>query len=111
MIREGRLRALAVTTTQRVAALPDVPAIDELVRGYEFFGWYGLGAPAKTPREITSRLADAMIDALADPAVKEQLSQLGFDPMPLTSDAFAKHVAGEVDKWARVIKAQGIQVN
>ena len=111
MIREGRLRALAVTTTQRVAALPDVPAIDELVSGYESFGWYGLGAPAKTPREITSRLADATIDALADPVVKERLSQLGFDPMPLTSDAFAKHVSGEIDKWARVIKAQGIQIN
>ena len=52
-----------------------------------------------------------MIDALADPAVKERLSQMGFAPMPLTADAFAKHVAAEVDKWTKVIKAQGIQVN
>ena len=81
------------------------------MKGYESFGWYGLGAPAKTPREITKKLGDAMNEALADPAVKERLSQLGFDPMPLTSDAFAKHVAEEVDKWAKVIKAQGIEAN
>ena len=111
LVRDGRLRALAVTTTQRDPALPDVPAIDEFVKGYESFGWYGLGAPAKTPREITSKLADAMIEALADPAVRERLSQMGFHPMPLTSDAFAKHVAEEVEKWSKVIKAQGIQVN
>jgi tripartite-type tricarboxylate transporter receptor subunit TctC len=111
LIREGRLRALAVTTTQRDPALPDVPAIDELVKGYESSGWYGLGAPAKTPREITSKLADAMNEALADPALRERLSQLGFSPMPMASDAFAKHVAEEVDKWTKVIKAQGIQVN
>ena len=111
LVRDGRLRPLAVTTAQRDPALPDVPAIDELVKGYELSGWYGLGAPAKTPREITSKLEDAMIDALADPAVKERLSQMGFAPMPLTADAFAKHVAAEVDKWTKVIKAQGIQVN
>ena len=111
LIRDGKLRALAVTTTQRDPALAGVPAIDELVKGYESFGWYGLGAPAKTPREITSRLADAMIDALGDPALKERLSKLGFAPMPLTSVAFAKHVVEEVEKWARVIKAQGIQVD
>ena len=70
-------------------------------KGYESSGWYGLGAPAKTPREITSKLADAMIETLADPAVKERLSQLGFDPMPLASDAFAKYVAAEVDKWSQ----------
>ena len=89
--------------------MPDVPAIDEFVKGYESSGWYGLGAPAKTPREITSKLADAMNEALADPALREQLSQLGISPMPMASDAFAKHVAGEVDKWTKV--TQGIQVN
>jgi tripartite-type tricarboxylate transporter receptor subunit TctC len=109
LIREGQLRALAVTTTQRDPALPDVPAIDEFVKGYESSGWYGLGAPARTPREITRKLADAMNEALADPALREQLSQLGFSPMPMASDAFAKHIAGEVDKWTKV--TQGIQVN
>ena len=111
MIREGRLRPLAVTTTQRVPALPDVPSVNEFVKGYESFGWYGLGAPAKTPSEIISKVGGAMIEALADQAFKDRLSQLGFGPMPLTSDAFAKHIADEVDKWAKVIKAQGIKIN
>ncbi len=110
-IRAGKLRALAVTTAQRDPALPDVPAVEELVKGYESFGWYGLGAPTKTPREITQKLGDAMIDALSDPELKERLSKMGFAPMPLTADAFAKHVVDEVDKWTKVIKAQGIQVN
>jgi tripartite-type tricarboxylate transporter receptor subunit TctC len=111
LVRDGKLRALAVTTTKRAAALPDVPTIDELVKGYESFGWYGLGAPSKTPHEITSKLAAAINETLADSKVKERLSQLGFEPMPLSSDSFAKHVADEVHKWSNVIKTQGIQVN
>jgi tripartite-type tricarboxylate transporter receptor subunit TctC len=111
LLRDGKLRALAVTTTNRVPALPDVPAVDEVVKGYESFGWYGLGAPSKTAREITSKIATTMNEALADATLKERLSQLGFDPMPLTPDAFAKHVADEIDKWSNVIRTQGIQVN
>jgi tripartite-type tricarboxylate transporter receptor subunit TctC len=110
LIREGKLRALGVTTAQRTAALPDVPAIGELVTGYDAFGWYGLGAPAKTPPEIMKTLSDATNEALANPMVKERLSQLGVEPMPLTADGFAKHIAEEVDKWGKVIKAQGIEV-
>ncbi len=78
LIREGKLHALGVTTAQRAAALPDIPAIGEFLKGYDGFGWYGLGAP---------------------------------EPMPLTAAAFTKHIAQEVDKWAEVIKAQGIEVN
>ncbi|MBX9774859.1 MAG: tripartite tricarboxylate transporter substrate binding protein [Xanthobacteraceae bacterium] len=111
LVRDGKLRALAVTTRQRVPALPDVPAVDEFVKGYESFGWYGLGAPSRTPREIIGKLAAAMNEAMADSMMQERLAQLGVDPMPLMTDAFAKHIAEEVDKWARVIKAQGIQVN
>jgi len=111
LIREGKLRALGVTTAQRTAALPDVPAIGEFVTGYDAFGWYGLGAPAKTPPEIIKTLSDATNEALANPMVKERLSQLGVEPMPLTADGFAKHIAEEVDKWGKVINAQGIEVN
>jgi tripartite-type tricarboxylate transporter receptor subunit TctC len=74
-------------------------------------GWYGLSVPAKTPPEIVKRLGEAMIASLADPAIPAQLAKLGVDPMPLTADAFAKHIGEEVDKWAKLIKAQGIQVN
>jgi tripartite-type tricarboxylate transporter receptor subunit TctC len=111
LIRQGKLRALAVTYAQRTAALPDVPAIAELVPGYDSLGWYGLSVPAKTPPEIVKRLGEAMIASLADPAIPAQLAKLGVDPMPLTADAFAKHIAEEVDNWAKLIKAQGIQVN
>jgi tripartite-type tricarboxylate transporter receptor subunit TctC len=111
LIREGKLHALGVTTAQRAAALPDIPAIGEFLKGYDGFGWYGLGAPAKTPPEIIKKLSDATNDALTNPVVNERFSQLGVEPMPLTAAAFTKHIAQEVDKWAEVIKAQGIEVN
>ena len=111
LIRERKLRALGVTTAQRTAALPDVPAIGEFVKGYDAFGWYGLGAPAKTPPEIIKKLSDTMNEALTNPVVKERFFQFGVEPMPLTPDGFAKHIAEEAAKWAEVIKAQGIEVN
>jgi tripartite-type tricarboxylate transporter receptor subunit TctC len=111
LIRDGKLRALAVTTEKRADALPDVPAIAEFVKGYDAFGWYGLGAPAKTPPEIVKKLGDAMNAALAEPTVNARFSQLGVYPMPLTSAGFAKHIAEEVDKWGKVIKAQGIKAD
>jgi tripartite-type tricarboxylate transporter receptor subunit TctC len=111
LIRDGKLRALAVTTTNRSAALPDVPSIGEFVSGYDAFGWYGLGAPAKTPAEIIKTLSDAMHAVLAEPKSKARLAQLGVDPMPLTAAGFAKHIADETDKWAKVIRAQGIKVD
>jgi tripartite-type tricarboxylate transporter receptor subunit TctC len=111
LIHEGKLRALGVTTAKRTAALPDVPAIGELVKDYDAFGWYGLGVPAMTPPEIIRKLSDAMNEALANPKLKERFAQLGVEPMPLTPDGFAKHIAEEADKWAKVIKAQGLWVN
>jgi tripartite-type tricarboxylate transporter receptor subunit TctC len=81
------------------------------VKGYDAFGWYGLGAPAKTPPEIIKKLSAATNEALTHPMVKERFSQLGVEPMPLTPDGFAKHIAEEAAKWAEVIKAQGIEVN
>ncbi len=111
LIRDGKLRALAVTTEQRADALPEVPAIGEFVKGYDAFGWYGLGAPAKTPPEIVSKLSDAMNAALADPKVKARFSELGVYPMPLTSAGFAKHIAEETAKWAKVIEAAGLKAD
>jgi tripartite-type tricarboxylate transporter receptor subunit TctC len=110
LIREGKLRALAVTPAKRSAALPDVPSIGEFVSGYDAFGWYGLGAPSKTPADIINKLSDAMNAALADPKSKARLADLGVEPMPLTSAEFAKFIADETDKWAKVIKSAGIKV-
>ena len=75
------------------------------------FGWYGLGAPSKTPPEIIKKLGDAMNSALADPNVTARFSQLGVEPMPLSSAGFAKHIAEEAEKWAKVIEAQSIKLN
>jgi tripartite-type tricarboxylate transporter receptor subunit TctC len=110
LIREGKLRAYGVTTSYRIKALPDVPAIGEVVKGYDAIGWYGLGAPAKTPPEIIKKLSDAMNAAIAVPAVKERFVQLGVEPMPLTPEGFKKHIAVEAEKWGKVIKAQNISM-
>jgi tripartite-type tricarboxylate transporter receptor subunit TctC len=110
LIREGKLRAYGVTTAYRIKALPDVPAIGEVVKGYDAIGWYGLGAPSKTPPEIISKLSEAMNAAIAVPAVKEKFVQLGVEPMPLTPDGFKKHIATEAEKWGKVIKAQNIKI-
>ena len=111
LIRDGKLRALAVTTAKRSAALPEVPAIGEFVKDYDAFGWYGLGAPGKTPPEIIKKLGEAMGVALTDSKVQERFTQLGVEPMPLTPDGFKKHIAEEVDKWAKVIKSAGIKAD
>ena len=111
MIKNGQLRALAVTMPKRSAALPDVPAIGEFINGYEAFGWYGLGAPKGTPKEVISKLEQAMLPAVADPTAQKRLDQLGVEPMALDTAGFGKHVADETDKWAKVIKAAGIKMH
>ena len=111
LIREGKLRAYGVTTSYRIAALPEVPAIGEVVNDYDAIGWYGLGAPSGTPPEIIKKLSEAMNAALAQPKVKESFVQLGVEPMPLTPEGFRKHIAVEAEKWGKVIKMQGITMN
>jgi tripartite-type tricarboxylate transporter receptor subunit TctC len=108
LVKQGKLRPYGVTTAYRITTLPDVPAIGEVVKGYDAIGWYGLGAPAKTPPEIIKKLSEAMNAAIAVPAVKERFVQLGVEPMPLTPDGFKQHIETEVAKWGKVIKQQGI---
>jgi tripartite-type tricarboxylate transporter receptor subunit TctC len=69
-----------------------------------------LTVPARTPPAVVKRLGDAMLQGLADPAIPARMSKMGVDPLPMTADVFAKHIAEEVEKWSRVIKAQGIVV-
>jgi tripartite-type tricarboxylate transporter receptor subunit TctC len=108
LIRTGKLRALAVTTAQRLQALPDIPAVGEFVPGYEAAGWYGLGAPTGTPAEIINKLNAAMNDALANANAKARLAELGVEPTPMTPAEFGKFILDETDKWAKVIKIAGI---
>jgi len=109
LIRDGKLRAYGVTTSYRIKVLPDVPAIGEVIKGYDAIGWYGVGVPAKTSPEIIKKLSDAVNAAITVPAVKEKFTTLGVEPMPLTPDGFKTHIATEVAKWAKVIETQGIQ--
>jgi tripartite-type tricarboxylate transporter receptor subunit TctC len=111
LIRDGKLRAYGVTTAYRIKALPDVPAIGEVVNGYDAIGWYGLGAPAKTPPEVIKKLSEAINLAIANPKVKERFDQLGVEPMPLTPEGFKKHIDTEVAKWSKVIEVQSIAIN
>lgn len=108
-IRAGKLRALAVTTTTRVEALPNVPAMREFVPGYEASGWLGIGAPKGTPDGIVKTLNQQIGAVVADPAVKARLVGLGIVPIAMTPTEFAKFMASEVDKWAKVVKFAGIK--
>src|SRR6185312_3880508 len=103
-VRDGRLRALAVTSPKRAAALPDVPALAEFAPGYEASGWYGMSAPAGTPAEIIAKLNKEMNAGLADPAVKAKLIAIGVEPKPMTPAEFGKFTADEIEKWAKVLK-------
>src|SRR5208282_3052129 len=106
-IKAGRLRALAVTTATRAAALPDVPTIADTVPGYEASVFYGMGAPHGTPRAIIDKLNKAVNAALADPAMQAKLADLGGTLIPGTPEDFGKIIADETAKWAPVVKATG----
>ncbi len=109
LVRAGKLRALAVTTAGRAQALPDVPAVGEFVPGFEASTWQGLGAPAGTPVEIIERLNREINAGLADPRVRARIAEAGAEPFMGSPADFAKFMAAEADKWAKVVKAAGIK--
>jgi tripartite-type tricarboxylate transporter receptor subunit TctC len=109
-IRAGKLHALAVTTAVRSAVLPDVPSVGDFLPGYDGSGFFGIGAPRNTPGEIINKLNHEINAALADPMITERLADLGGAPMPMTPADFAKLIADETEKWAKVIRAADIKV-
>ena len=109
-IRNGKLRALGVTSLKRSASLPETPTIDEAgVRGYEVVGWYGVLAPAGVPREIITRLNTEIAKALRMPELQERLLRDGAEPVGNTPDEFRAYIEADVVKWAKVIAAAGIR--
>jgi len=110
-IRADKLRPLGVTTAARSPALPDVPAIGEVVPGYEASGWFGLAAPKGTSAEIVDRLNREIEAGLADATLKAKLADIGGAPLPGSPTDFAKLVADETDKAARIVKFAGAKVN
>jgi len=109
-IRAGELRALGVTSTNRLAALPDVPPISDSVPGYEANSWDGIGAPVNTPPEIIAILNKEVNSALADPAFKARLTDLGAEPFLAGSPAdFGQLVVEYTEKWGKLIQAAGFK--
>ncbi len=109
-IRAGKLRPLGVTTTAPLDVLPGIPTVAEAVPGYEASAWQGVGAPKGTPSEIVDLLNKQINAALADEKIKQRLIDLGAVPIPMSSADFAKMIAVETEKFAKVIKFANIKV-
>jgi tripartite-type tricarboxylate transporter receptor subunit TctC len=110
-IRAGKLRPLAVTTTQRLDALPDVPTVADFLPGFEASAWQGLCAPKGTPADIIDRLHKEVNAVVADPEMKRQLEDLSLRVMSGSAADFGKLIAGDTEKWAKVIKFAGIKAD
>ncbi len=108
-IRAGKLRALAVTTSMRQEVLPDIPTVGEFVPGYEATAWFGIGAPKNTPAGIVDKLNREINAGLADPKLKARLIDLGGETFAGSPEDFAKYIAAETEKWAKVVKFAGIK--
>jgi tripartite-type tricarboxylate transporter receptor subunit TctC len=106
-IRSGQLRALAVTTTTRFPALPEIPTVDDFVPGYEASSWYGVGAPRGTPAAVIAKLNQEINAALSDPRIQARLADLGGIPVGGSPANFGKLIADETEKWAKVVKLSG----
>jgi tripartite-type tricarboxylate transporter receptor subunit TctC len=109
-IKAGRIRALGVTTKERVASIPDVPTIGETVPGYEVSVWFGISGPKGIPPDIVAKLNAAVNAALATPALKDRFHDLGGEVMPMSPAEYGKMVADETAKWAKVVKSAGLKV-
>jgi tripartite-type tricarboxylate transporter receptor subunit TctC len=106
-IRAGKIRALAVTSKKRSETLPEVPAMNEFVPGYEADSFHGISAPKGTPREIVDKLNKEINAALADPKLKARLAELGAEVFTGTPEDYGRYLKGEIDRWAKVIEFSG----
>lgn len=108
-IRAGKLRALAVTSTKRQAVLPDTPTVAQFLPGYEATAWFGIGAPKATPAVIVGQLNRETNAGLIDTKLNARLVDLGGEPVADLPDQFAKFIAAETEKWAKVVKFANIK--
>lgn len=110
-IKEGKLRPLGLTSSKRSPVAPDIPTIGETVPGYGTDTWYGVLAPAKTPKAIIATLHGAALKAMNTPTTAARLKQLGTDAVGGTSEQFGKLIASEAKLWAKVVQVSGAKVN
>jgi tripartite-type tricarboxylate transporter receptor subunit TctC len=109
-VKTGKVRALGVTSGKRSQSLPELPTIAEAgVKGYEVSTWYGVLAPAKTPKAIVTRLHGEIVKLIAVPDTREKLLTQGFEPVGSTPDEFGAYIKSEIAKWAKVIKTAKIK--
>ena len=110
--KQGKVKALAVTSRERNPALPDVPTVIESgIKGFEVVGFYGFLAPAGTPKEVVAKLSDAFKQVLALPDVRNRMVTQGADPAFMASDEFTKFLSGELPRWADAVKASGARLD
>jgi tripartite-type tricarboxylate transporter receptor subunit TctC len=111
-IRAGKLKALAVTTTERSSFFPELPTMSESgLKGFDIDTWFGVFAPAGTPKPVVDRLHDEFARALASPEIVERLSKMGAKPAPMSPQAFAEFVRAEQKKYEKIVKASGARVD
>lgn len=110
-IRSGRLRAIAVSSVQRASILPDVPPVADTLPGFEASPWTGVSAPAGTPKDVISRLHQAIVKGFTAPETRERLAQDGNEVVVSTPEQFDVFFRAQMEKWAKVIKGAGIQLN
>lgn len=110
-MRAGKLRGLAVTAPKRVAALPDIPSMSEVLPGFEIVGWYGVIGPAKLPKPIVTRLHDEFVKVLKQRDIHERILEVGAEPVGSTPEQFRKFLHADVAKWAKIVKESGAKLN
>jgi tripartite-type tricarboxylate transporter receptor subunit TctC len=111
-VKAGKVRALAVTGPERSSALPEVPTMAEAgVKNFEVVGFYGILAPAATPKDIVAKLSQAFKDALESPDIRTRMIAQGADPAYLGSDAFAAALKVESERWSKAVKAAGVKLD
>ena len=110
-VKAGRVRALAVSTAKRSALFPELPTVAESGLAYETGGWYGLVAPARTPKPVAGKVQSRLQQALNTPDMKQRLAAQGIEGIAGTPETLEKHLRSELDKWTRVVKAAGLRVD
>jgi len=112
LVKAGKLRPLAVIAPQRLAALPDVPTVAEAgLPGFEVTTWYGILAPAGTPRPMITRLNAELVKAMHSPEMRERLAGIGTDPVTNSPEEFAAYIQAEIRKWGDVIRKAGLKAD
>jgi tripartite-type tricarboxylate transporter receptor subunit TctC len=109
-VKSGKLRALAVASTRRFRSLPDVPALNETLAGFESVAWFGIVGPPKTPSQIAEKVSTGVAEALRNPNVLRRLSELSADPLGMTPKETAAFMKQETERWGAVIRAAGVKL-